>query len=142
MILGVVGNRDCDWELLELEYIIQKLPYDVREIASGGAIGIDQLADNYARKHGLIMTTFYPRLEGYKILGKKVFFERNEKIAMHCNVLLAIYTPFQKSGTSNTVRYAKGFKIPIYAVHPEDSEMRLWRWDYNAKDWILQEDVE
>ena len=126
MKLGIVGSRNCDIRVEALEYIIGRLYKTkkidkVTEIISGGAEGADTIADSVARKRGIKMTIYYPKLSQYKTRGKEIFFERNKKIAEECDVLLALYNPAKRSGTANTVRYAKEFKKPIFIVNYENN---------------------
>lgn len=138
MKLGIVGSRECNLRVEDLEFIIGKLYKDkkigrVTEIISGGADGADILADAVARKRGVKMIIHYPKLSQYKAKGKEIFFERNKRIAEECDVLLALYNPNGRSGTANTVRYAKEFKKPIFFVNYEVSRQKILLWDYDLK---------
>ena len=138
MRLGIVGSRSCDIQVSELETLIGNLYKDKRigkvtEIISGGAEGADTLADNLARKRGIKMTIHYPKLSEYNNRGKGVFFERNKRIAEECDALLALYNPSKRSGTANTVRYAKEFKKPIFFINHENDERHINSWDYDLK---------
>lgn len=138
MKLGIVGSRNCDIRVEQLEYIIGRLFKDkkidkVTEIISGGADGADTLSDAVARKRGIKMTIYYPKISEFKTKGKAIFFERNKKIAEECDALLALYNPAKRSGTANTVKYAKEFKKPIFIVNYEDSKRHISSWDYDLK---------
>ena len=138
MKLGIVGSRNCNLRAEDLEFIIGKLFKDkkigrVTEIISGGAEGADVLADSVARKRGIKMTIHYPKLSDYKTKGSLIFFERNERIAEGCDVLLALYNPSKRSGTANTVKYAKELKKPIFFVNYEVSRGQINSWDYDLK---------
>ena len=85
------------------------IPDGVDLIISGGAIGIDALAEKYADKHGIKKLIIRPQYEKY---GRSAPLKRNEKMVELCDVVLAIWDGSSK-GTGYTLKYArkKGKKI-------------------------------
>ena len=57
MKVAVVGSRG-----LHVEDLGRYLPADTTEIVSGGAVGVDTSAREYALAHGLLLTEFRPDL--------------------------------------------------------------------------------
>ena len=115
MKYGVVGNRN-GWMI---GFVLQKL----RElnisasdtIISGGADGVDSMAQTYAKLMGCTLVIHYP---DPKLSSPYRYFARNKDIAEECDVLVA----FDKgssggSGTLNTINHAKKLnkKVVLYS---------------------------
>ena len=60
MKVAVVGSRG-----LHVEDLGRYLPADTTEIVSGGAVGVDTSAREYALAHGLLLTEFRPDYSRY-----------------------------------------------------------------------------
>lgn len=105
MKYGIVGNRK-GWTYNEVQKELLKL--DITEndtIISGGAIGVDTYAQEFAKTIGCDMIIYYPRNSKP---SPERYFERNKKIAKECDILIA----FDKgncsgTGTLNTINHAK-----------------------------------
>ena len=115
---GIVGSREFrNWDQLNktLERHI-KGPED--EIVSGGAIGVDSMAQRYAKEKGHDIKIFYPK---YGLYGKPATFIRNKKIAENSDVVIAFYQKgrFQQGGTANTAKWAKELGVPLFEYEEE-----------------------
>lgn len=103
MKFGIVGNR----EGFTYEYVKSKLEYlniyksDV--IISGGAEGVDTFAQQYAKEKGCKLVIHYP--DPNKPSPDR-YFERNQKIVHDSDIIIA-FNKNEKSGTINTINYAK-----------------------------------
>ena len=98
MKLAVIGSRSlCD--IVIDEYI----PYDVTEIVSGGAKGIDMIAKNYANRNGIVYTEFLPK---YDLYGRGAPIKRNEEIALYADEAIAFWDGKSK-GTEHTIKLFK-----------------------------------
>ena len=60
MKIAIIGSRN-----LEVGNLEKYLPDNVTEIVSGGAIGIDTCAENFAKQNGIKLTAFKPEYEKY-----------------------------------------------------------------------------
>lgn len=69
MKLAIIGSRNC--KPIDIEAYLKKIP---DTIVSGGAIGVDTYAREFAKKHGLILIEYFPKYEQY---GKKAPLVRN-----------------------------------------------------------------
>ena len=76
MKLAVVGSR----KLVNI-VIDQHIPAGVNEIVSGGAIGVDFLAEEYAKRKALRLTEFLPQ---YKRYGRAAPIVRNKEYSRLC----------------------------------------------------------
>ena len=97
MKLLIVGSRSIK------EYALEKyIPDDTTMIITGGAKGIDTLAEEYADKKHLSKLILRPQ---YNIYGKGAPLKRNEKMVEYCDKALIIWDGHSK-GTKHTLQYA------------------------------------
>ena len=73
------------------------------EIVSGGAVGVDSCAADYARKNGLKLTEFLPQYEKY---GRAAPIVRNKEIVDYADKVLVFWNGRSK-GTLSVIQYAK-----------------------------------
>jgi len=113
MKLGIVGSRQrCskeDWELL-FKRVVELKPSMI--ISGGCAVGADNFAEEFARKLGIPITIFYPRLgEKRWVLSQqeivKLMYARNKQIAWESDYLIALVAPNRRGGTENTIKHFK-----------------------------------
>ena len=95
LIIGSRSIKECNLE--------KHLPKDVTMIISGGADGIDSLAEKYADKKRLSKLILRPN---YKLFGKAAPLKRNEEMVKICDKALIIWDG-KSRGTKHTLAYAK-----------------------------------
>lgn len=83
MKIAVIGSRN-----LNVEHLERFIPDDVEEIVSGGAIGVDASAREYARRNGKKLTEFFP---DYKKYGKTAPLYRNLQIIKYADEVVAFW---------------------------------------------------
>lgn len=83
MKIAVIGSRN-----LNVEHLERFIPDDVEEIVSGGAIGVDASAREYARRNGKKLTEFFP---DYKKYGKSAPLYRNLQIIKYADEVVAFW---------------------------------------------------
>lgn len=109
----IAGSRDIkDVQLLKMA--IEKSGFDITEVVSGGAAGVDFLGEQWAREHGILLTRFPADWSAY---GKAAGPIRNEEMARYVGkegALLALWDGRSK-GTSNMIDMAEkhGLKFII-----------------------------
>ena len=79
------------------------VPKDTDLIVSGGAHGIDELAEKYADKHKISKLVLRPQ---YKIYGRGAPLKRNEMMVDLSDTVLLVWDKKSK-GTKHTLEYAK-----------------------------------
>ncbi|MBQ7384375.1 MAG: hypothetical protein IJV72_06255 [Clostridia bacterium] len=107
MKLLIVGSRSItDFDLS---------PYisaDVDTIISGGANGVDSLAEQYADLHRLSKYIMRPH---YELYGRAAPLKRNEQMVDMSDAVLVIWDGFSK-GTQHTIKYTKKRNKPMMLV--------------------------
>ena len=107
MKLLIVGSRNIkDFDLSPY------IPTGVDTVISGGADGIDCLAEQYADSHRLSKYIVRPR---YDLYGRAAALKRNEQMVDMADAVLAIWDGYSK-GTHHTLKYAKKMNKPISLV--------------------------
>ena len=107
MKLLIVGSRNITH--FDLSPYISA---DVDTIISGGAEGIDRLAEQYADGHRLSKYIIHPR---YKLYGRSAPLKRNEEMVQMADSVLIIWDGHSK-GTQYTLKYAKKMNKPTTIV--------------------------
>ncbi len=98
MKIAVIGSRG-----LIVKDLANYLPSDVTEIVSGGAVGIDACAKEYAIENGLRLTEFLPE---YKKFGRGAPLKRNLQIIDYADEVLAFWDG-QSRGTKYVIEQCK-----------------------------------
>lgn len=107
MKLLIVGSRSItDFDLSP--YITK----DITAIISGGADGIDSLAEAYADLHRISKYILRPR---YDIYGRGAPLKRNEEMVDMADAILIIWDGRSK-GTQYTLKYARKRNKPVTLV--------------------------
>lgn len=107
MKLLIVGSRSI--EKFDLSPYVSD---EVDTIISGGAVGIDSLAERYADEHRLSKYIIRPR---YDLFGRSAPLRRNEQMVDIADALLVVWDGHSK-GTQHTLKYAKRNNKPIIFV--------------------------
>ena len=79
------------------------IPKDTTLIISGGAKGIDTLAEKYADKHRISKLILLPQ---YNLYGKSAALKRNEIMVDIADTVIVVWVG-QSRGTKYTLEYAK-----------------------------------
>lgn len=85
---------------------------EVDTLISGGADGIDCLAEQYADRHRLSKYVVRPR---YDLYGRAAPLKRNEEMVDMSDEVLVVWDGISK-GTKHTVQYAKKVGKPIKVI--------------------------
>lgn len=88
------------------------IPDDVDTVISGGADGIDRLAEQYADKHHLSKYILRPRYDLYR---RAAPLKRNEQMVELADSVLIIWDGRSK-GTQHTIKYSKKLNKPLTII--------------------------
>ena len=107
MKLAIIGSRTCP--PVDIEAYLKYIP---DTIVSGGAIGADTYAKEFAIKHNLKLIEFLPDYEKY---GRKAPLVRNKLIVEECDCLIAFWDG-KSRGTGHMISFAKrrGLDVSIF----------------------------
>ena len=106
MKIAVVGSRDI------LIADIGRYITGGEEIVSGGAVGVDACAAEYAKKNGIKLTVFLPQYERY---GRAAPVMRNKEIVDYADRIIAFWNGRSK-GTQSVIQYARKKGKPCEVV--------------------------
>ena len=109
MKVAVIGSR----KLIHVD-IGAYLPMNCDEIVSGGACGIDTLAETYANEHNIPLTVFLPEYEKF---GRAAPIVRNKRIVEYADEVLAFWDGVSK-GTLSVIKYAQKIEKPCRIIYP------------------------
>lgn len=107
MKLAIIGSRGIDSVDLS-----QYIPDGVDTIISGGARGVDTLAAEYARSHGIALVEYLP---DYARFGRSAPLKRNHTIIADADCVLALWDG-KSRGTAYTIRIARDAGKPVNVV--------------------------
>lgn len=112
MKLAIVGSRSLEGNA-EAERLIGELldTCNATLLVSGGAIGIDRMAERIAKARGIPTLILKPATNRWAPNG---FMERNKRIAEECDYLVCIMgVPVTSHGSAWTADYARSIKRPV-----------------------------
>ncbi|MBO5203293.1 MAG: hypothetical protein J6B72_01610 [Clostridia bacterium] len=106
MKIAVIGSRDITVDN------IGRYVSDSDEIVSGGAIGVDSCAAEYAKTNGIKLTVFLPQYDRY---GRAATIIRNKEIVNYSDKIIAFWNGSSK-GTLSVIKYAKKLGKPCEII--------------------------
>lgn len=109
MKVAIVGSRN----LTNIE-ISKYIPNEITQLITGGAKGIDTLAEKYADENNIIKIIIKPEYKKYGIHAPII---RNKEIVEKADLIVAIWDGKSK-GTKFTIDYAKKLekKLELYII--------------------------
>ena len=115
--IAIVGSRQLSEEGVEraveliqetIEHALGGLAKPV-QLVSGGAVGVDRMAERLFKAAGLPVKIFYP---DWKTYGKRAGYLRNEQIVNAADTMLAIWDGVSK-GTRHSIELMKKAGKPV-----------------------------
>ena len=112
MKLLIAGSRS----ITDID-ISQYIPTDTSLIISGGANGVDILAEEYADKNRISKLILRPRYDLYR---RAAPLKRNDEMVQLCDKVLIFWDGVSK-GTKHTIDYANKIGKPIEIITVSES---------------------
>ncbi len=97
MKVAVIGSRESGH--LSCQDMLQHIPLNTTELVSGGAEGVDALAQQAAEALSLPLKVFLPDYASY---GKQAPLMRNKQIVAYADLVLAFWDGHSK-GTAHVI---------------------------------------
>lgn len=113
LCVAVIGSRS-----IRQADLARYLPAETTMLVSGGAVGVDTLAEEYAKQHGLPIRVIRPN---YELYGRKAPLFRNRQIVECADLVIALWDG-SSSGTAYTVDYAHERGVPVRLYIPESAQ--------------------
>lgn len=107
MKIAIIGSRSIQSISLS-EYVTAE-----DEIVSGGAVGVDRCAAEYARSHGLKLTEFLPQYSRY---GRAAPIMRNKEIVNYADKVI-VFWDGRSRGTLSVISLVKKQKKPHLVIY-------------------------
>lgn len=116
MILAIIGSRQLQPNLEK--YLAH---FDIDEVVSGGARGVDTIAENFAKANKKKLTVFLP---DYKAYGRPAPLIRNRLIVDRADEVAAFWDG-KSTGTIYTIKYAQkmGKKVHLFVATADGFKM-------------------
>jgi hypothetical protein len=119
MRVAIVGSRGItDYELVKRA--VGQSGFLITSVISGGAIGVDSLARQYAWIHGLPFTEYPADWDKY---GKRGGFIRNNQMADEADAVISIWDG-ESRGTAHMLECAVQRKLPTYVCNTIEFSLR------------------
>lgn len=105
MKIAIIGSRS----IKKINHLAQYIPAEVSAIVSGGAVGVDQIARQFAISHGLPIEEYLP---DYAQFGKRAPLIRNIDIIKAADLVLAFWDGSSR-GTAFVVKKCRAMGVPV-----------------------------
>jgi hypothetical protein len=97
----IAGSRDIvDYSIIE--QTMKMVNWEITEVVSGGAKGVDLLGEVWAKTHGIFLRVFPAQ---WDLFGKEAGFKRNSEMVDYADCLIAIRKD-KSRGTTDTIHKA------------------------------------
>lgn len=107
MKVAIIGSRVITE--INHDYIISHIPRNCSEIISGGAVGIDSIAETISMEINVMFRKILPDYEKY---GKAAPTVRNEEIVKAADLVLAFWD-CRSRGTANAINACIKHHVPF-----------------------------
>ncbi|MDD5151798.1 MAG: DUF2493 domain-containing protein [Flavobacterium sp.] len=124
MRVAVVGSRNIN-NKKEIFDILSR--YDISIVVSGGALGVDTIAEEYAENINIGTDIYLPDWKKY---GKSAGFIRNKDIINNSDMTIAFWDGKSK-GTLNSIEYSRKINHPTIVWIFQDNIIYNWNMDYS-----------
>jgi glycerophosphoryl diester phosphodiesterase len=110
MIVIIAGSRDIE-DYQVIKNAVELSQFDITEVVSGGARGVDQTGEAWARKHNIPIKRFLPDWKA----GKSAGIMRNLQMSLYADGLIAVWDGVSR-GTAHMIGCARrrGLKVFVY----------------------------
>lgn len=117
-------NRVVFDNLAAVELAVYRSGFQITEVISGGALGVDQLGERWAETCNIPITKMYINQEGWSQLGKRAGPLRNRRMAEYADCAVILWDG-KSRGTKNMIAEMQRLSKPyyLYMVIPNVEEL-------------------
>jgi len=110
MKVAIIGSRTVKFPKVVLKKMLEELPENCTEIVSGGTDGVDRLAEQFAKNHGLRLT----------VISQSDPLKKSRMIADYADSLIAFWDCTSR-GTAGIISSctAKSKYVKIIAINKQ-----------------------
>lgn len=110
----IAGGRDIKRSVGLIYKAVNKSGFDIGEVVSGCANGVDTLGEEFAALQGIPVKQFPADWVRY---GKSAGYIRNRQMAEYADALIAVWDG-QSRGTANMIKTAEelGLEVFVYKI--------------------------
>ena len=109
----IAGSRE-GFTLEDVYVAVNASEFEITEVVSGGARGVDRLGEIFAKEQDIPIRKFIPDWN----TGKGAGFVRNREMGDYADALIALWDG-QSRGTKQMIDYAKKKCLKIYILGQE-----------------------
>ena len=110
----VAGSREIT-SYRDVEDAILSSGFEITEVVSGTARGVDRLGEEYARNNNIPVSKFPADWDTH---GKKAGYIRNSEMADHADALIAIWDG-ESRGTKHMIDIAERKSLDVFIYQPK-----------------------
>ena len=112
MKIAIIGSRKLNDPEEVYHIITENIPRNCSEVVSGGADGIDKLAQRYAEENHLYFRVFLPEYDKY---GSAAPIMRNDQIVEYADMVYAFWD-MESHGTRYSIKKCIETQKPVKIV--------------------------
>lgn len=113
--IAIVGSRGYP-DMDAVKAFVNSLPPDTI-IISGGAMGVDQVAENTARERGFTVISILPDYAAFPGRLRYAPIARNRTIVEQADAVVVFWDGFSK-GSESVIRFCRERGVPCEVRHP------------------------
>lgn len=113
----IAGSRSIE-DYSKVEEAVEESGFDISEVVSGTADGVDKLGEEYADRNGIPVTRFPA---DWKNQGKKAGVVRNQEMVEYADALIAVWDG-ESSGTEDVIGRAKSEGLRVHVKRTDQQK--------------------
>lgn len=110
--------------------VFERIPWEVTEVVSGMATGVDTMGVRWAQENGIALKRFPANRRDH---GRAAGVIRNEEMARYAEGLVAIWDG-RSPGTLNMIRKAEQYMLDFFLVYLPGAREVIHKVPYGAVD--------
>lgn len=111
----IAGSRSVS-DIKHVEFAVANSGFEITEVVSGGAPGVDRLGENWAYRNKVHIEQFIPEwkktINHKVIIDKSAGYRRNRLMGDYADALIAVYDG-SSNGTKGMIDYMQRLKKPV-----------------------------